>query len=321
MVENFKQNEKSGDAFDFDFLKQVNFLWTIDALWNNPWKFTRVRTSDTHYIYRYEPWNGGNNRLWIKNDYISQVWSRVEWTKITDAKWTEIKKDSFTVWEIVYLKVPKNIETINKPWEFNFIKNMKDKKNRNWKIYSYTLKYWWSDRWIEDKYESKFREYVALLPGRNFCDKDWNVVKTNGYFDQWETVYIRVPNTDVVDSVPEMTIDDIYKLSDDEIGKIFDSYFEFVGSDASGNRWSIYEHADKNWEYVMINGKKLYIQYLWGDHSIMKKWKPCLLLDFVEGWLDEFALWRYNWNKFEGIGCDIYNGGKVSKVSFVPYKV
>ena len=197
------------------------------------------------------------------------------------------------------------------PWEFNFLKKITDQQNRNWKVYSYTLLNWWNDRWIENVYQDKMWQYDQfLLPGRNFCDQYGNIVSEAGNewwvyqnYRKWETVYIRVPDREVVDNVPEMTIDEIKKLSDDDVRKVFASYEQFAGSDDSANRWSIYEHADKNWDYVMFNGKKVYVQYRFWDSPILKENTPFLLLGFHNGWLEELQIWIYDWVDFDWISC------------------
>ena len=143
------------------------------------------------------------------------------------------------------------------------------------------------------------------MPGRNFCDKNGNLI-TEGYdeydwyqrFEEWETVYLRVPDREMVDNVPEMTMDDIINLPDDEIRRIFESYEQFWGSDSRGNWWSIYEHADKNWDYIMINGKKLYIQYSYGDHSVLDNRRPCFMPDFHEWGIMNIAMWKCDWEDF-----------------------
>lgn len=275
---------------------------------DKPWQVMYLReSSDKQYkIYKYELVQGGT-KWWIKNKYINQIWPWVEWTQFTDAMWNEIKKDKFEAGEVVYLRVPKNKEKINTPWEFNFIKKYKDNQNRNRKIYSYTLKYWWYDTWIENKYYNKFWQWESLLPNRNFCDNNWNIIKTDGYFDKWETVYIRVPNRDIIDNIPEMTMSEIEKLSNNEVKKIFDSYQEFIGFDTRWNRGSRYEHADKNWDYIMINGKKLYIQYEYWNHNILKNQRPCILIEGVEGGVDVIRIWRYNWKIFHWIRYNYYD--------------
>jgi hypothetical protein len=52
------------------------------------------------------------------------------------------------------------------------------------------------------------------------CDKDGNPLKKD-QFKKGETVYYKEPNLDVVDSRPEMTAEDISKLTDNEIRKLF----------------------------------------------------------------------------------------------------
>lgn len=284
---------------------------------DQPWKimYLRESTDQKYKIYGYKLALWGT-KWWIKDKFIAQFWHWVEWTQFVDANWKELKADRFNKWEIVYLRVPKkNIskqkdvnkrevknqnETKNVPWKFSFIKNMKDNQNRNWKIYSYTLLSWWNDRWIEDKFQNQFWAYKQyLLPGRNFCDKNWNNINKRN-FSKWETVYIKVPNRDIVDNVPQMTISDIKKLSDDKVKNIFNNYKKFEWWDASPSRWSLYEHADKNWRYLLINGKKLY--YYTKNKYINKQ--PCYFVDECEGVVDSIVMWQYDWKNFDCVQCD-----------------
>lgn len=295
-------------------------LSTLKSQVDKPWqvKFLRESKDKKYDIYGYKLVQWGT-KWWIKNKYITQVWPWIEWTQFTDANWNEIKKDRFVANEVVYLRVPKNEtvkekkETKDIPWKFKFIKKMKDNQGRNRKIYSYIMLHWGNDTWIENRFVNQVWP-ASLLPGRNFCDKNWNITK-RGYhnsdftpyqqFGKWEKIYIRVPDMDIVDNIPEMTMDDINRLSSNEIKKITDSYETFCGSDARWHRWSIYEHADKNGVYIMMNGKKLYIQYLFGDHRIMKSKKPCVLLEFHEGGLVWMKMWKYDWKVFRGIDINV----------------
>ena len=189
------------------------------------------------------------------------------------------------------------------PWEFKLIKRMKDKEKRNWKMYSYTLESWGNYRWIDSKYMEKTNDFVHLLPGRNFCDISWNIISKRE-FSKWETVYIKVPDTDVFDEVPKMTLEDIKNLSDTDIRMLYDSYQEFSGSDAEAHRGSMYEHADQGWKYVMFKGKKIYIQYFFLDHTRLINKEPCFLVSEGEGCVDYIAIWRYDWKIFDWVDCD-----------------
>ncbi len=103
-------------------------------------------------------------------------------------------------------------------------------------------------------------------------------------------------------------MDEIEKLSDNEIKKIYNNYLGFIDSDSGFRR---YEHADKNWDYIMINGKKLYVQYLYWDHRIFKSQKPCILYENHEGGRSRIRIWRYNWENFHWI--EYYDSGKVKR--------
>lgn len=303
--------ENQNDALFQELANIQKQIPTLKEEISKPWEMKYLReSSDKQYkIYRYELLEWWN-KWWIKNKYIKQIWTWVEWTQFTDANWNELDKNRFEKWEVVYLRVPNNKEIKNVvPWQFCFIEKYKDEQNRHWKIYSYTLKFWWNYRWIDEKYRNQFWTYedmYSLLPGRNFCDKNGkNYDENYGYksFNKWETVYVKVPDVDVIDSIPEMTMNEINNLSNEQIKQIFASYEEFSGSDARRNWWSKYEHADKKWNYIIINGKKLYIWYEYWDLNVLNSKKPCVLLDFHEGWLEKLAIWKYDWEKFNWILC------------------
>lgn len=274
---------------------------------NKPWqvKFLRESSDKKYNIYSYTLVQGGT-KWWIKKKYTEQIWAWVEWTQFTDANWKELTKDKFNAWEVVYLRVPKNKENINKPWEFTFVKKMKDKQNRNWKIYKYTLAYWWTDRWVTEQFNKKVSNVSfsdQLAAGRNFCDENWNITEKgsnadNLRFDKWETIYIRVPDRDVVDNIPEMTMDDIYKITDTELNKIFETY--------ENDRRSPYQHADKKWDYIMVNGKKLYAEPVFWQWEVVKKEKPCVIFVASDG-CQWFYMWRYDWKKFNWVSCFWWN--------------
>lgn len=195
------------------------------------------------------------------------------------------------------MDLKKEVEAMNPveslPWEFKLIKKMKDEEKRNWKIYSYTLKSWGSYRQIQAEYVEKLNDPISFSPERNFCDISWNNIPKRE-FSKWETIYIKVPDTDVFDEVPKMTLEDITNLSDVDIRKMYNSYTSF-------DELSIYEHADKGWDYVMFNGKKVYIEYYYANHTRLLAGEPCFLPDFHNG---NMTIWEYDWKNFNWVYCD-----------------
>lgn len=134
-------------------------------------------------------------------------------------------------------------EAQKKPWKFEYIGNKKDRQNRNRKFYSYTLVQGWASLWIiEKRKEQMWKDNITL---DNFCDTNWNKIKKE-HFNKWEQVYIKIPNTDIIDSTPEMTSNEIMNISKNTLNKIFSNINNSIN------------HEDKNWKYIIINNKKLY---------------------------------------------------------------
>lgn len=233
------------------------------------WKVTYLKDkSDQKYeVYAYKLLQWGN-RWWIKNKYINQIWAWVEWTKFTDEWWREISKDRFNEWEIVYLRVPKqdkqsnSRETNNNAGTVEFVKNYKDTENKDWKIYKYTFIQWGNLEWVKDKYDKQIgvKDWHIMLHYINvpiyLCNTNWDKL-SKSHFDKGETIYFKVPNVDIVNTTPEMNINDIMNLSDNDITWIYDDYASLT---KSPNR-----HIDKNWTFIIVNNKKIYEQ--WGGKN------------------------------------------------------
>ena len=219
-------------------------------------KYIKESKDKKYNIYAYKLVQGGT-KWGIKNKYVNQIWARIEWTQFTDAWWREITKDRFNAWEIVYLRVPKKeswanqTETENIPGKVQFVRNSKDKENKDWKIYKYTFVEWGTLGWVEDKIQEQIHVWTE-----NFYDKDWNKLPRR-IFKKWETVYAKIPNTDVINPAPEMTINEIMNLSDNDINWICDDYASLT---KSPNR-----HTDKNWRFIIVNNKKIYER--WGGNN------------------------------------------------------
>ena len=323
----FPESPKSKSSQEKLFNSSREKLSQLESDVAKPWKVVYLReTADKKYkIYRYKLvawWT----KWWIKDKYVSQIWPWVEWTQFVDSVWNVLNKDRFWAWEIVYIKVPKEKKVDNKQannkkannkevkdqkesknssWEFLHLNDYVDGSNRGWRIFSYKFYSWWTydsvaSKYIEKMYSSTDLPDMYLLPGRNFCDKNWKTLSASEIkwkkFTKWDIVYIKVPNTHVVDKVPSISYNEIMNLSLRDLANILNSYKQFTGSDISPHKWSLIEHADWAWKYIMINWKKLYIQY---DDSFMKYKiaKTCIVLHETEGYIDCVSLWRYDWKK------------------------
>lgn len=93
-----------------------------------------------------------------------------------------------------------------------------------------------------------------------------------------------------IDNAPEITMDDINKLSDKEVINIF-NWFKVNREKA----YHLNQKTDKNWDYIIVKGKKLYIQYYFWDHNILKSQKPCLMAQNYYGAVDSIMIWKYSW--------------------------
>lgn len=224
---------------------------------NKPWIVTYLNESDDGnyniFKYRVEAWE---NKLWIKNKYVNQIWPWIDWTQFTDTNLREIKKDRFNDWEVVYLKVPKQkswenqIETGNIPGKVQFVRDSKDKENKDRKVYKYTFAKWGNLEWVMNKVNEQINR-TSRHPIK-FCDENLKELSKKN-FNKWETVYIKVPNLDVVNNLPEMNIDEIMNLSDNDIIQIMNDL-----SDCEEK--NINEFYDKKWTFRIIYGKKFYLE-------------------------------------------------------------
>jgi hypothetical protein len=94
-----------------------------------------------------------------------------------------------------------------------------------------------------------------------------------------------------------MTAEDISKLTDNEIRKLFK---------AASLRWTSHlnwyiNHRDKNWFYSIINGKKIYTP---SSREDQKSSKP---MYYIDGWeWDNYTITIYKkvWNEYRWIHYD-----------------
>ncbi len=266
-------------------------LSTLKSEIDKPWQVKYLKESkDKKYnIYGYKLVQWGT-KWWIKNQYIKQIWTRIEWTKFTDANGNEIKKDKFIAWEIVFLRVPKKEknESQKTPWKFEYVRNTKDKDNRNWKVYRYTFSEWGTLWWVSNKRDAKMWISLAEVQPYKFCDANWNELKKKR-FNKWETVYIKIANADIIDPTPEMSKEEIMKISDNDLIELNNYYHN--------NRYKIW-HKDKLWHFIKLNNKKLYLEYSNPQHN----WSYIYL-----GWWDglrTISIYRKTWNKYQWIYYD-----------------
>ena len=167
------------------------------------------------------------------------------------------------------------------PWKFEYIWNKKDKEGRSWKFYSYTFVQWGTLEWVINK-----RTGTHDLSFDNFCDKDWNKTKKEK-FKKWETVYIKIPNIDIINPTPEMNSDEIMWLSKEKLHQIYSSYDRMI------------THQDKNWFYIIINKKKLYFT----AGKDLQNNRTYIDINAGEG--DNYiSIWKKNWNKIMWVYLD-----------------
>lgn len=148
---------------------------------------------------------------------------------------------------------------------------------------------------LDNRYNSPELTNPRLVDGATF---DTALRET----ESWEA--LNVPD------VPEMTMDDIYKLTYDEIEKILDGYNRYPWSDEGLHEIVKKCHSDNVWKYIEINGKKLYVQLEYGNHEILKSGKSCILLAYSEGEIFIDGIWRYDWKDFNGV---VNKNGKMKK--------
>ena len=269
-----------------------------------PWivKFENESKDKKYNIYSYtlvQWWT----KWWIKNKYIKQIWPRIEWTQFTDKNWNEIKKDKFDAWERVFLRVPKKKETINQkekkntPWKVEYIWNKKDKQNRNWKFYSYTFTQWGNIWWAMNKFDSQLWKDTRY---ERYCDINWNKLKKE-WFNKWETIYYKEPNTDIIDPTPEMNLNEIMKMSDNDISQfLIDGSYEKLHKNT---------HSDEKGTYKIINWKKLYITTHIIEYNILWLNDNTSYIDLDITWdgdtsPESICICRKIWNKLSWIYYD-----------------
>jgi hypothetical protein len=88
-----------------------------------------------------------------------------------------------------------------------------------------------------------------------------------------------------------------------DVARILSSYRKFSGDEIHPHKWSLMEHSDAGWKYIMINWKKLYVvsdDYDFKKHPVAK---TCIVLHESEGYIDWITLWRYDWKDFYWIEC------------------
>ncbi len=284
-------NNSNEDLRDLvDLKEQVDKPWQVKYIHESKDKKYDI------YVYILAQWW---TKWWIKNKYINQIWPRIEWTQFTDVNWNEIKKDKFDAWEKVFLRVPKKKETINQkekkniPWKVEYIWNKKDKQNRNWKFYSYTFTQWGNIWWAMNKFDSQLWKNTRY---ERYCDMNWNKLKKE-WFNKWETIYYKEPNTDIIDPTPEITIEEVMNLSNE---KIMDLWLRSYYCELTK-----INHEDKNWNYSILNGKKVYLYF------DPKKCKNGRVYFFVEahetaGNVYSISIFKKEWNKFRWIYYDLW---------------
>lgn len=286
---------------------------------NRPWKVNYIGESqDWNFnIYKYEVAQWGT-KWWIKDKYINQIWPWVEWTQFTDAWWRSINKNKFDTWEIVYLRVPKKKnnneqhEKQNTPWRIEYIWNKKDKKNKNWKQYSYTFVQGGTIEWVDDKRIAKFKDNIHDHLYRFYCDKNWNKLNKKR-FNKWETIYIREPNIDIIDPTPDMTINEIMSISDNDLKNILyecDTYKNYELSN---------KHRDKLWEFIKINGKKVYILNALGsqNNNNLSNTKACI--DYTTHETTYISIIKKVWNNYRWISWGNTWDDRVYRWNFKKY--
>ena len=187
------------------------------------------------------------------------------------------------------------------PWKFEYIKSTKDSQNRNRKLYSYTFLQWWTIWWVADKRKDQMWWYLSERI-YTICDKNWNEIKRNR-FSRWETIFIKVSNTDIIDPTPEMSLTEINKLSNNEIIWIFKQMDNFIDLRLYHDiNWIIDKtnaniHEDKKWTFIKIKNKKLYI------NNIRQTWKQWAVIscNTSDQCLNYIVIWIQKWSNIQGI--------------------
>ena len=152
---------------------------------------------------------------------------------------------------------------------------------------------------LDNRYDSSELKNPRLVDGVTF---DTALRETEVWDELWKLNIVR--------DVPDMAMDDIYKLTYDEIEKILDGYNRYPWSDEGLHEIVKKCHSDNVWKYIEINGKKLYVQLEYGNHEILKSGKSCILLAYSEGEIFIDGIWRYDWKDFNGV---VNKNGKMKK--------
>ena len=191
-------------------------------------------------------------------------------------------------------------EVWDEPWKLIYLRKSNDKM---YDIFKYTLDHGDTKLWIKNRYRNEVGPWIE---GTQFTDAIWNELQKDK-FEKWDIVYLRVPD---LRAFPEMTIDDIYNLTYDEIEKILAGYNR--NPESAGELYKIVDDrsSDNIWKCFIINGKKLYVQLEYGNHEILKSGKSCILLAYSEGEIFIDGIWRYDWKNFNGV---VNKNGKTEK--------
>ena len=208
-------------------------------------------------------------------------------------------------------KLKHELKQANKPWIVNYLKESKDRK---YNIYSYKLVQWWTKWWIKNKYEAQIWPRDEWT---QFTDVNWNELKKER-FEAWEVVYLRVPKKwkETSNSISEMTLEEIMKISDKEIKKLFeniqDDFYIWYYNSTSKTEPKIKKGKDNKWYYIILNSKKVYNL----NSNIDKKDVAKLGLPFISITWEDFALATISiakkvWNKYMWVS---YNGKDYDKV-------
>ena len=164
-----------------------NNLFELKKELDQPGKVKYLReSSDWNYsIYSYKLAYGWT-KWWIKNKFIEQVWPWVDGTQFSDANWRELSKDRFNVWEIVYLRVPKQNTQKENHERINTSEKPKWLELDHW-TYIYTVQRWDTESWIKQKLSN----YKPLSYLKNvWSGIDW--YNFSSIPDKWLVVWLKI---------------------------------------------------------------------------------------------------------------------------------
>lgn len=194
-------------------------------------------------------------------------------------------------------KLKIEVKQANKPWIVNYLKESKDGK---YNIYSYKLVQWWTNWWIKNKYEAQIWPRIEWT---QFTDANWNKLKKER-FEAWEIVYLRVPKkwNETLNSIPEMTLNEIMKISDKEIIKLYeDMQYDY-------HNWHSQPTSkiqSRGW-YMIMRGKKIYMDWTRELPKTRKHKDWPILTDTWEGTaLAAISIAKKVWNNYMWVS---YNG-------------